>query len=368
MLLIATTEGLIRIAGDGESEPEAVLAPKRPIMALTGEGDRWFVGLYRGGVLASGDRGGTWRDVSAGLPVHDVRALANDPREPSVVYAGTEPPALFVSRDSGETWQELEGVRNHPRHVDWRFPVPPFRAHVRTIAFDPRDANVIYVGIEVGSLLKSSDGGRTWEDLEGCGHDIHRVAIHPEAPETVLVTTGLDTKPYHATGRHGLFRSTDAGRSWEAANQGLGDRTYCEDAIAFDPDDPRRVYMATAKGIPPRWASMTALTWGALTGGFVYFVRPSRLRRRSGAEVVFHRSDDGGRTWRAGGAGLPAPLFDMVWTLDASRKNGETVLVLGTTGGDVWEGRAGGETWAKVLSGLPPITHVQAGSHSKEDS
>ena len=360
MLLVATSAGLLRMTEDGEGKDRVTLAPGRPIMAVAAvtTGEACYVGLYRGGILGSRDEGRPWDEL--GPPVRDVRALAVHPEDPSILYAGTEPAALFVSRDAGATWEELEGVRSHPSAGQWRFPVPPFRAHVRTIAFDPRDADILYVGIEVGSLLKSVDGGRTWQELEGCGHDIHRVAIHPGSPETVLVTTGLDTKPYQATGRHGLFRSPDAGRSWRAANDGLGARTYCEDAIAFDPVDPNRVYMATANGIPPRWASMSALAWGALTGGFVYFVRPSRLRRRSGAEVVVHRSEDGGRSWRTVGNGLPTPLFDMVWTLDAVRSNGETVLYLGTTGGEVYAGREGGERWTKVASGLPPITHLQA--------
>ena len=364
MLWVATTAGLVRLKPrvNGEAGAETVLPTSQPIMALAADesGERCTVGLYRGGVLATTDAGRTWLDRGAELPMRDVRALATHPGNPSVVFAGTEPAALFVSEDGGGKWRELEGVRSHPRRTEWRFPVPPFRAHVRAITFDPTDPDVIYLGIEVGSLLKSRDGGRTWEELEGCGHDIHRILVHPEDPATVLVTTGLDTKPYAATRRHGLFRSADGGATWLAANEGLGDRTYCEDAIAFDPSAPNRMYMATARGIPPRWASMTALAGGALTGGFVYFVRPSRLRRRSGAEVVFHRSEDGGRTWRAAGSGLPAPLFDMVWALTASRADGDTTVYLGTTGGEVYAGSGGGESWRRIASGLPPITHLQA--------
>ena len=201
---------------------------------------------------------------------------------------------------------------------------------MRTLAFHPDDPQTFYVGIEVGSLLKTTDGGQTFAEAPDCGHDIHRALVLEDPARTVLVTTGLDTNAYKRTGYEGLFRSTDGGVHYAQSNSGLGVYKYCEDAICAEPGRPQRVYLATARGIPPYWASMTRMVLGAAFGTFAYFVTPSRLRRRSGAEVVLFASDDGGASWqRLETQGLPTPLFDMVWALDVAPDPGRPAAVPG---------------------------------------
>ncbi len=364
MILVGTRAGLFRVSDThGQWSAERLLATDKPIMSLAvdASGEKIYIGFYQGGMCASRDAGRSWRPIGANLPYQDVRTLALHPDDPDTVYAGTEPAALYVSRDNGQRFEELTAVRTHPAAKDWAFPIRPKLGHVRTLAFHPDDPQTFYVGIEVGSLLKTTDGGQTFVEAPDCGHDIHRALVLEDPARTVLVTTGLDTNAYKRTGYEGQFRSGNGGANYLQSNTGLGAYKYCEDAICAEPGRPQRVYLATARGIPPYWASMTRMVLGAALGHFAYFVTPSRLRRRSGAEVVLSASDDGGANWqRLETEGLPTPLFDMVWALAVAPDPGRPQLYLGTTGGDLYLGEPGGQSWRKALSGLPVITQLHA--------
>jgi hypothetical protein len=66
------------------------------------------------------------------------------------VYAGTEPSALFRSDDRGATWRELTALLELPSRLSWSFPPRPWTSHVRWIAPNPHDADLLLVGIELG--------------------------------------------------------------------------------------------------------------------------------------------------------------------------------------------------------------------------
>src|SRR5919197_517626 len=90
---------------------------------------------------------------------------------------------LFRSRDSGETWVELEALRRLPSAPTWSFPPRPWTSHVRWVAPCPHDPGLLLVGIELGGLMRSEDGGRTWSDHRpGAQRDVHALAWHPSAP------------------------------------------------------------------------------------------------------------------------------------------------------------------------------------------
>ena len=91
------------------------------------------------------------------------------------------PAHLFVSADRGDSWTECTGLREVPTISQWCFPPPPRLGHVKDIVIaDER----LYVGIEIGALLVSEDGGKSFTDLrvdpDPAESDIHRVLIHPE--------------------------------------------------------------------------------------------------------------------------------------------------------------------------------------------
>src|SRR5207244_6296076 len=140
-----------------------------------------LAGAFFGSVHASSDGGKSWERRETGLTVHDVYSLASAVVEGKArIYAGTEPAHLFYSDDLGLHWTELPGLRAVPSAPTWSFPAPPHIAHTKFITFDPRDSNTIYACIEQGALLKSTDAGQSWAELNTMGYfrDKDRPAEH----------------------------------------------------------------------------------------------------------------------------------------------------------------------------------------------
>src|SRR3989441_1187203 len=85
-----------------------------------------------------------------------------------------------LRRDRGESWRELDALLELPSQPNWSFPPRPWTSHVRWIAPSPYDANLLLVGIELGGLMRSSDGGESWQDHRpGAQPDVHSLAWHP---------------------------------------------------------------------------------------------------------------------------------------------------------------------------------------------
>ena len=107
------------------------------------------------------------------------------------MYAGTEPSNLYRSEDGGRSWQLLPALRELPSEPQWSFPGRPWTHHVRTIALHPTDPDVLVVGIELGGVMRSLDGGATWADHNPQAHsDAHEMLTHPCAPDRVLEAAG----------------------------------------------------------------------------------------------------------------------------------------------------------------------------------
>ena len=174
-----------------------------------------YAGVHRGGVFFSPDQGRTWEPRSTGITIEHVYSLvcAVENGMP-VVYAGTEPPSLFRSADEGRTWEELPGWRDMTGQDKWVFPMPPKIPHAKSLAVDPRDPHVLYVGVEQAGLFKTIDGGRTWFELDSYSkpddesyRDIHQCVLRPNHPDEVFMTTGM-----------GLYRSNDRRRHLDASD------------------------------------------------------------------------------------------------------------------------------------------------------
>jgi photosystem II stability/assembly factor-like uncharacterized protein len=218
------------------------------------------------------------------------------------VYAGTEPSALFRSDDGGETWRELTALLELPSRPTWRFPPRPWTSHVRWIAPSPHDADLLLVGIELGGLMRSTDGGASWQDHRpGAQRDVHSLAWHPRVEE----------RAYEAGGG-GAAWSDDAGDTWQPADAGR-DRHYTW-AVAVDPDDPNAWYVSASTGP------------FAAHGG-----------KDPQARIYAWRNG----AWGALAGGLPDPLHAMPYALLAT--NGR--LFAGLADGQLWETTDRGESW-----------------------
>ncbi len=162
-LLAATGDAVARLVerDDGWTVERSLEGSAAQCLAVDPrDGETVYVGLNGGGLRRSSDGGLNWDD--AGFPADAVFSVAV--AADGAVYAGTEPSALYRSDDGGGSWRELSGLLELPSQPTWSFPPRPWTSHVRWIAPSPHDVDLLLVGIELGGLMRSSDGGETWED------------------------------------------------------------------------------------------------------------------------------------------------------------------------------------------------------------
>jgi photosystem II stability/assembly factor-like uncharacterized protein len=246
-LVIARDDALlVASGGDGEDAGRWVVkAHLREASPLCLASDpnrpkRLYCGTFGNGVWRSDDGGDSWVWVGQGLPRGRVTAIAVSGLEQTPahgrVYAGTDPSAVLISDDGGEMWEERPGLDDLPSAAEWSFPPRPKTHHVRWIECDPHRAGRIYVSIEAGALIRSKNGGRSWEDRTEDGpRDAHSVLTHPLARDRIYAAAG-----------DGYFESRDGGDSWGQWEAGLGDRYVW--SLAVDPRDPDTVLVSASPG------------------------------------------------------------------------------------------------------------------------
>jgi photosystem II stability/assembly factor-like uncharacterized protein len=195
---------------------------------------RVYAGTFDDGLLVSHDGGASWQAPERGPRETRVLSLAVSPAADHA-YAGTEPSTLYRSEDHGRTWEPLPALGELPSAPHWSFPPRPWTHHVRTIAPHPTDAAQLAVGIELGGVMRTADGGTTWRDHNPQAHsDAHQLLTHPDVPDRVYEVAG-----------QGIAVSDDRGETWRRVEHGL-DRHYAW-AAAVDPDQPDRWYVAISR-------------------------------------------------------------------------------------------------------------------------
>jgi photosystem II stability/assembly factor-like uncharacterized protein len=310
---VATGEAVVRVS-DGTAEPVLARPGVQCVAVDAQKPERLLAGCRGGGVFESEDGGTTWHDAE--LPTSDVFSVAYSPAD-GAAYAGCEPSALWVRRNG--SWEELSALRELPSAPTWSFPPRPWTSHVRWIAPSPHDADVVLAGIELGGLMRTSDGGKTWEDHRpGAQRDVHSLAWHPTEPG----------RAYEAAGG-GSAWSRDNGASWEAADAGR-DRHYTW-ALAVDPAEPDCWFVSAAPG-------------------------PFHAHGSQPAEAALYRWRRDG-PWEELDLGLPRPLEAMPYAL-ATTGDG---LVAGLRDGRLFLSDDQGESWRTVeAEGLRNVVAMAA--------
>jgi photosystem II stability/assembly factor-like uncharacterized protein len=317
-LYAATGDSIVRLDEDGgawRAETSLEGSSAQCLACDPVHADVVYAGLRSGGVRRSTDGGQTWSDCR--LPETEVFSLAVSTAN-GAVYAGCEPSRLFRSDDGGESWRALDALLDLPSRPTWSFPPRPWTSHVRWIAPSPHDGDLLLVGIELGGLMRSVDGGATWADHRpGAQRDVHSIAWHPR----------VQARAYEAGGG-GAASSQDGGDTWRPADDGR-DRHYAW-AVTADPDDPDLWYVSASTGP------------FAAHGG-----------RDPQARIFRRRADE---PWRALAGGLPDPLHSMPYALTAA----DGRLLAGLADGQVWESQDRGDTWRRLEIGGSPPTSLHA--------
>jgi hypothetical protein len=248
--------------------------------------------------------------------------------EPDVLYCGVEPSALFRSDDAGESWSPVQGLLSHEHRPHWH---PGGGGQcLHTILLDPADRRRMLVAMSTGGVYRTDDGGATWRPRNAgvraeflpdrypeFGQCVHKVVHHPARPERLFLQN-----------HWGLYRSDDWGDGWQDVANGVPsdfgfamqmhphdpDTVYAvpleSDGFRCVPEAKLRVYRTRdagasweplSSGLPQRGAYETvlrdALTADALDPAGIYF------GTRSGK---LYGSADGGDTWAELADGLPS--------------------------------------------------------------
>ncbi|HWP58505.1 MAG TPA: hypothetical protein VNL14_11495 [Candidatus Acidoferrales bacterium] len=295
-------------------------AVRSPVVVDRADPRLLYAGTTRAGVYRSEDAGLTWREINDGIIYKEVWSIAQHPRT-GELFAGTGPSSIFKSRDGGDTWIDCAQLRNLPETIDWTFPRPPHVSHVKSLALSANDPDVVFGAVEEGWVIRSRDGGETWQNLkDGVEFDAHCIALMPDNENIVIVTSGK-----------GVYRSENGGENFTDSSMGLACR-----------------YMAPFVVHPARPA--TLFTAAAA-------VPPSAWRRPEGAASAFYRSDDQGKSWERLSGGLPSHFRAAPRAVAVDPEDPDTFLA-GMTDGTVWLSENGGASFRQILGGLPQVTSI----------
>ena len=322
-LLVASMNGVVTLTKNGKEAWEIgarALAGKH-VQAILHEprSGTLFAGCWNNGLHASEDGGATWKPRDHKLPITSVYSLASvEVNGRTRLYAGTEPAHVFLSEDLGANWRELASFRNMPNVDKWRFAGDPFVGHAKHINFDPRDPLTIYVCVEVGAFIKSTDGGETWSFLPVPHPDMHRSVIDPRNSSRVFTTGG-----------GGLQLSEDAGQTWNQLMSRQSPIGEYPDQLMVRSDKPDTMVMGCCELSPRSWVD----------------------RKYAGGAVA--KSEDGGKTWRQIRGGLPERMHGAVEAMCQVELPGGAEYFLGTTDGDIWHGDQEAESWRMIATGIP---------------
>jgi hypothetical protein len=302
-------------------------------------------------LLRSTNLGKTFTETKSApaFPKDDGRALVNiwslEPGDAKgELLCGVEPASLFRSRDAGDSWEMVPGISNHAHARQWQPGGGGLCLH--TII---RDGTRMHLGISTGGHYLSENGGSTFDAANKgigagfapdpypeFGQCVHKIARHEAAPGRLYIQNHGGWAKWTGPGGPrpdiGVLRSDDYGRSWRSIAKGLpSDFGF---PIVVHPQDPDVVYV-----LPLEPGTRTC----------------------PGAAPAVWRSENGGDSWRRLARGFPKKesYFTVLRdAMDIDRLK-SPALYVGTTTGQLWIGRDGGEKWECVFDSLPPIHNVK---------
>lgn len=245
-----------------------------------------------------------------------VWGVTRHPHDSETVFVGTEPPALYVSRDGGATFASFDGIESLASRPDWTFFHEPFYdGHIHGIAIHPEQPERIVAGVEHGALVYTEDAGETWQEAL-VGADVHRVATNPTDADHVLVATGS-----------GLYQSFDGATTWERTPDLDG---YYLHTVHFAGDDSESIYVYADRDGDP-----------------------------------LYRSADGGELWQAVGDGFGLPAARPADVLRSHPQDRERLIYVGDTGegtSEIFLSTNAGGTWSRLGVSFPKVWRLEVAS------
>jgi photosystem II stability/assembly factor-like uncharacterized protein len=390
-VLVGTRKGAFILTGDGKRKKWSVDgplfagweiyhvkgSPVDPDRIYASQSSSWFGQI----IQRSNDGGKTWEQPAS---VGDGAAAAEDPAAAGGMPKGESNKFVYdTSPATGKpltTHQWYDGTQ-HP----WEF------ARVWHLEPSLTDPDTVYAGVEDAALFRSTDGGKSWQELAGLrGHDsgpgwspgaggmcLHTILLDPHEPDRIFI----------AISAAGSFRSEDAGQTWKPINRGLrseyipdptAEVGHCVHRIAMHDSNPNVLYMQK------HWDVMRSDdggdSWHEVSGdlpsdfGFPIHVHAHEPETiyvvpiKSDSEhyppegkLRVYRSRTGGNEWEGLTKGLPQKDCYVNVLRDAMAVDSldPCGIYFGTTGGQVYASADDGDSWAPIVRDLPAVLSVE---------
>jgi photosystem II stability/assembly factor-like uncharacterized protein len=362
---------------------------------------RLLVGTRKGAFILTADgKRQQWEVSGPHFGGWEIYHIKGSPADPNRLYAsqtsGWFGQVLQRSDDGGKTWEAVsnefkyDGVPGTHQWYDGTQHPWEFKRvwHLEPSSTDP---DTVYAGVEDAALFKTTDGGRSWQELPGLrsakgkiwqpgagGMCLHTILLDPIRPEQIFV----------AISAAGTFRTDDGGVTWQPVNKGLkspyelpdpdAEVGHCVHRIAMHPSRPQVLFMQK------HWDVMrsddSGDSWHEVSGNlpsdfgfpidvhahepdtiYVVPIKSDSEHYPPDARLRVYRSRTGGNDWEPLTKGLPqrdcyVNVLRDAMTVDSLDSCG---IYFGTTGGQVYASADSGDTWSPIVRDLPAVLSVE---------
>ena len=346
-LLVGTDNGLFRYQSDATRQTWQLAGPLLSgwsidsVLGDSRHGNRILVGAshsdHQPTLWLSEDMGATWRPLpqsprypqASPLTVRRIwQIVPGAPSQPAIYYAGVDEAGLFVSHDRGHSWQALPALSDHPDRANWRASKGGLTLHA--ILVDPTNGQRLWVAIASAGILRSEDGGVTWQ---ACNQGLrlftaggtpryltHKLAHDPHDPQ-LLYLQNID----------GVYRSVDGATSWQLLEEGLPS-TF---GFPFGVDHRGNLYVVPLDG---------------------------QTRAFIDGKVQVYRRREGESQWQTVANGLPTTPHTASVLRDALGVDhlSQPGVYFGTTQGELFASTDEGDQWRQLPGKLGRIGTLQA--------
>jgi photosystem II stability/assembly factor-like uncharacterized protein len=364
-------------------------------------GVRVLVGTKKGAfVLTADGKRDKWNIAGPFFGGWEIYHLKGSPADPDRLYAsqtsGWFGQMLQRSDDGGKSWEAVDNKFTYDgtpgTHLWYDGTQHPWEFkrvwHLEPALDDP---DTVYAGVEDAALFRSTDGGKSWQELAGLrchdsgprwqpgagGMGLHTILLDPVHPGRIFI----------AISAAGVFRSVDAGATWRPMNRGLksefmpdptAEVGHCVHRIALHPSRPEVLFMQK------HWDVMRSddagESWNEVSGNlpsdfgfpidvhahepetiYVVPIESDSLHYPPEGKLRVYRSRTGGNEWEALTQGLPqrdcyVNVLREAMAVDSLASCG---IYFGTTGGQVYASADAGDHWQAIARDLPAVLSVE---------